>query len=441
MTAGSSSAAPGLTAAPPSDPSTSSELARRQAEKVLFTWTAQRDAVPLEIVGGEGARFRTADGGTWLDFGSVTWNAGLGHGHAGMRAALVAAAERGLLAYPTAVFPDKLAAAERLLSVAPAGLRDGKVFLCLSGAEANENAIKIARLVSGRRKVVYRRRSYHGATLGMLSFSGDPRRAPFEPLLQDGVVWDDPYSATPCPGDLEELLARVDPATIAAVLLEGVVGANGVHVPPPGYFTRVRDLCDRHGILLIADEVLSGFGRTGRWFAVDHDGISPDLLTCAKALTAGHAPGGATVISRGLAQHFDDHVLSCGLTAYAHPLTCAAIVAAIDAYQREGLIQRAAALGARLGPRLRALANRRPFVSDVRGLGLLWALELREPGAASTSPAGPTRMKDLAAEVRRRHLHLHKRENMLFLAPPLMIPEADLEAGVSLIEEALDATF
>lgn len=437
MTSGRRPATPAGT--PTGAPDTS-DLARRQADKVLFTWSAQREALPIEIVGGEGARFRTADGGVWFDFGSVTWNAGLGHGHAGMRAAMVAAAERGLLAYPSAVFPEKLAAAERLLAVAPAGLRDGKVFLCLSGAEANENAIKIAQLVTGRRKIVYRARSYHGATLGMLSFSGDPRRKPFEPLLPDGVVWDDPYSATPCPGDLEELLTRVDPTTVAAVLLEGVVGANGVYVPPPGYFTRVRELCTRHDVLLIVDEVLSGFGRTGRWFAVDHDGVSPDILTCAKGLTAGHAPGGATVISRRLAQHFDDHVLSCGLTAYAHPLTCAAITAAIDVYRDEGLVERAATLGERLGPRLRALGARRPFVRDVRGLGLLWALELGEPGTPAAA-ATPARMKRLAAELRNRRVHLHKRDHMIFIAPPLVVPEADLDAGLALIEEAIDATF
>jgi taurine--2-oxoglutarate transaminase len=406
------------------------DLAGRHKANVLFTWTAQRDAAPMEIVSGAGAHFRTADGADWLDFGSMVWNASLGHGHAGMKQALVAAAERGLVALPSSVFPDKARAAELLLEVAPAGMRGGKVFLCLSGAEANENAVKMARLVTGRRKIVYRDRSYHGATLAMLSLSGDPRRAPFAPGLPDGVEWRDSYSADG--GELERVLAREDPRTVAAVLLEGVVGANGVHVPPTGYWNRVREVCDRHGVLLIADEVLSGFGRTGRWFGIDHGGVSPDLLTCAKGLTAGYAPGGATVVSPAIARHFDDHMLSCGLTAYAHPLTCAAIVAAIEAYRREDLVSRAEALGGTLELQLRTLAETRPFVREVRGLGLLWALELDAP---------PARMKQVADQLRARHLHLHKRDNMVFVAPPLVIEEAELKTGVKTLAAALDAAW
>jgi taurine--2-oxoglutarate transaminase len=408
------------------------DLAGRHKANVFFTWTAQRDAAPMEIVSGAGARFRTADGADWLDFGSMVWNASLGHGHPGMKKALVAAAERGLVPLPSSVFPDKARAAELLLEVAPPGLRGGKVFLCLSGAEANENAVKMARLVTGRRKIVYRNRSYHGATLGMLSLSGDPRRVPFDPGLPGGVSWNDPYSAEPGAGDLERVLAREDPGTVAAVLLEGVVGANGVYVPPAGYWKRVREVCDRHGVLLIADEVLSGFGRTGRWFALDHDGVSPDLLTCAKGLTAGYAPGGATVATAAIARHFDDQVLSCGLTAYAHPLTCAAIVAAIEAYRNENLMDRAERLGGDLELQLRTLAETRPCVREVRGLGLLWALELN---------AGPAEMKRLAGELRARHLHLHKRDTMVFVAPPLVIDEADLKAGVRTLGAALDAAW
>lgn len=423
----------------PPRPPNASELAERQAQRVLHTWTAQRDAVPIEIVSGQGARFTTADGGEWLDFGSMTWNANLGHGHAGLRKALVEAAERNLLAYPSSVFPDKLRAGEALLDVSPRGLAGGKVFICLSGAEANENAVKMARLVTGRRKIVFRTRSYHGATLGMLSFSGDPRRKPFDPGLLDGIPWDDPYSAQPCPGDLEDVIKREGPDSVAAVLLEGVVGANGVYVPPIGYYRRIRQICDRYGMLFIADEVLSGFGRTGRWFAVDHDGVSPDLLTCAKGLTGGYAPGGAVVVSGRVARHFEEHVLSCGLTAYAHPLTCAAMVAAIAAYKDENLIRRAGRLGDQLRSRLRSLAQRRPFVGDVRGIGLLWAFELLEgPGGA---PASAARMKRFAEALRARRVHLHKRDHMFFIAPPLVIGEDELEEGLLRIEQALDAAW
>jgi taurine---2-oxoglutarate transaminase len=418
-----------------------SSLVQRQSSRVFYTWSAQAEAAPVVITGGSGARFDTEDGASWIDFGSMVWNAHLGHGHPVMKGALAEAAGRGLVTMPSAVFPDKLRAAELLLEVAPRGMAAGKVFFCLSGAEANENAVKMARLVTGRPKVVYRTRSYHGATLGMLSLSGDPRRLPFDPGIPGGVPWEDPYRAVAHPGDLEAVLAAEGPQTVAAVLLEGVVGANGVFVPPPGYFRRIREICDRHGVLFIADEVLSGFGRTGRWFAVDHDDVAPDLLTLAKGLTAGYAPGGAVVAGPAVARFFDDHVLSCGLTAYAHPLTCAAIAAAIGVYRDDGLVDRAARLGAWLKEQLVALATGRPFVREVRGLGLLWALELGEPGNKSATAASAGRMKRFKDAVARRHLHLHKRDNLVFLAPPLVSSEADLAAGLRALGEALDESF
>lgn len=417
-------------------PSPSVSSAPAQNGRALFTWSAQNEAVPLSITGGRGARFETADGARWLDLGSMVWNANLGQGHPGMRQALVAAAERALVVSPASVFPDKLAAAEKLLAIAPPGLADGKVFICLSGAEANENAVKIALQVTGRKKIIHRTRSYHGATLGMLALSGDPRRLGFEVGVSVGVPWDDPYLVGPGAGGLEELIEAQGPDDIAAVLLEGVVGANGVEPPPAGYYQNIRRICDRHGVLFIADEVLSGFGRTGRWFAVDHDHTSPDLLVCGKGLTAGYAPGGAVVVSPRIARHFDQIPLRCGLTSYAHPLTCAAIVAAIDAYKEESLIARAEQLGAWLAQRLLTWARARAFVHEVRGLGLLWAIELREPG--SDRPAHPARMQQLAAGLRQKHLHVLKRDNLVFLAPPLVISEEELEEGLAHLGSALD---
>jgi taurine--2-oxoglutarate transaminase len=426
-------------------------LRERHDAHVFYTWSAQRSAVPLEIVDGQGARFTTADGARWWDLGSMTWNAGLGHGHPRMKAALAEAAGRGLLAYPTSVFPAKVRAGELLAEIVPAGLGASKTFLCLSGAEANENAVKMARLVTGRRKVVARTRSYHGATLAMLSLSGDPRRDKFEPGLPGVVRMGDPYCfrcpfgkepsscAHECAQDLETALLREGPDTIAAVILEGIVGANGVFTPPPGYFTKVRAICDKYGVLLIADEVLSGFGRTGRWFAVDHDGVAPDMITMAKGLTGGYAPGGAVVVSERIARRFDDEVLWCGLTSYGHPLVCEAIVAAIGCYRDEGLIDHAAALGRWLGPRLADMARGRPYIGETRGLGLLWAFELCAPG--SKQPIAPAAAGKLAATLRRYHLHMHKRENLLYLAPPLVITEAELDEALGAVGRALDEAF
>jgi len=243
-----------------------------------------------------------------------------------------------------------------------------------------------------------------------------------------------------CAQDLETTLLREGPETVAAVIAEGIVGANGVFVPPNGYWKRLRAICDAHGVLLIADEVLSGFGRTGRWFAVDHDGVSPDMMTMAKGITGGYAPGGAVIVSDAIARRFDDEVLWCGLTSYAHPLVCEAIVAAIETYRDDGLVARAAALGLRLGPRLAALARTRPAIADVRGLGLLWALELCVPGTKDSTkdPLPPPTLAKLAATLRRHHLHMHKRDNLLYLAPPLVISEIELDEALTALGRALD---
>jgi taurine--2-oxoglutarate transaminase len=424
----------------------SAPLPERQAARVFTTWSAQGAAPLIEITGGEGARFTTTDGARWWDLGSMTWNAALGHGHPRLKAALAEAAGRGLLVTPNAAFPAKARAGELLAEVTPPGLE--KTFFCLSGAEANENAVKMARLYTGRKKVVARNRSYHGATLAMLSLSGDPRNAPFEPGLPGVVRMADPYCfrcpfgkqpsscAHECAEDLETQLLREGPDTVAAVILEGIVGANGVFVPPPGYWKKIRAICDRHGVLVIADEVLSGFGRTGRWFAVDHDGVTPDLLTMAKGLTAGYVPGGAVIVTDRLARHFDDHVLVCGLTSYAHPLVCEAIVATIETLRDEGLVARAADLGGRLAGKLADFARRRPVIAEVRGLGLLWAFELTAPGTKDPLPT--LTMSKLAASLKRHHIHVHKRDNLVYFAPPLVITDAELDEALAALGRAFD---
>jgi taurine---2-oxoglutarate transaminase len=418
----------------------------RQAAHVFTTWTAQANAPLLEITGGKGARFDTADGARWWDLGSMVWNAILGHGHPHMQRALAEAAGRGLLVTPNASFEAKARAGELLAEVTPPGL--SKTFFCLSGAEANENAVKMARLVTGRRKIVARNRSYHGATLAMLSLSGDPRREPFEPGLPGVVRMADPYCfrcpfgkhpsscAHECAQDLETQLLAEGPDTVAAVILEGIVGANGVFVPPPGYWRRIRDICDRHGVLLIADEVLSGFGRTGRWFAVDHDAVTPDLLTMAKGITGGYVPGGAVIVSDRIARHFDDHVLVAGLTSYAHPLVCEAVVAAIQVLRDERLVEHVAELGARLAVQLPLFARHRPYIAEVRGIGLLWAFELCQPG--TKDPIASLTMGKLATTLRRHHLHMHKRDNLLYFAPPFVITAAELDEALAALGRALD---
>ena len=417
-------------------------LSEEARQRLFFTWTAQKKAAPLEIVGGEGARFQTADGAWWWDLGSTTWNANLGHSHPHMLECLQKAAARPFVAGPSAVFADKVRAGQMLAEIAPVGL--SKSFICLSGAEANENAVKMARMVTGRRKIVARTRSYHGATLAMLSLSGDPRREKFEPGLPGVVRMTDPYCyrcsfdqtpdrcALECADDLTRALLEEGPDTVAAVIVEGVTGANGVFPPPPGYFARLRQICDRHGVLLICDEVLSGFGRTGRWWAIDHQGISPDIITCAKGLTAGYAPGGAVIVSQRIADFFEDEVLSCGLTTYAHPMVCSAICAAIEAYGQNDLFARVERLGQWLSTRLSGLPS---WVGNVRGIGLLWALELVEKGR---TPLPADKMDAVFARLKRNHIYTHRRDNFLYLAPPLVITQEQLEECLQVLLGCLE---
>lgn len=391
----------------------------------FFTWSAQRDAVPVDIVGGEGARFRDELGQEWLDLASLSYQANLGHGHPEMVAAISAQARRLCLAPPSAVFPAKIELAEALIELAPPGF--SKVFFTLGGAEANENAMKIARLVSGRHKFVSRYRSYHGASFGALSLTGDYRRAPLEPVL-GGII-----RAGDDAGDIERAL-EAEGSQVAAVFLEPVPGANGVHVPPPDYFARVRAACDRHGVFLVLDEVLCGFGRTGRTFGFEHFGVVPDMITCAKALTAGYAPLGALLVHDKIASHFESRVLWAGLTGYAHPLGCAAALAAIRVYQSGKLFERAAMLAGNFAKALERAAARCPAAGEVRAIGLLGAVDLE------LSPAAWQR---LTRELARRHLlvHAYPRRKMMVLAPPLIIDENDLLAGIDQVGAALESAM
>ena len=410
----------------------------------FFTWSQHQRATPVAMTGGDGAYFTTADGTRWLDLGSLSYQANLGHGHRGIIDAIKRQADQLCMTTPNAVFPAKRELAERLLALAPDGF--SKVFFTLGGAEAIENAIKMSRLVTGRHKLVSRYRSYHGATMGAVTLSGDWRRAPVEPGLPGVIHAMDCYCdrcpfgqsldscQRECARHIGQVLDLEGPRSVAAVVMEPVVGANGVLIPPPEYWPMVREACDRHGTLLVADEVLTGFGRTGRCFAVEHDGVVPDMITLAKGLTGGYAPLGAVLVHERVAAHFDDNTLACGLTNYAHPLGCAAGLAALDAYRDEDLFTRAAALESTLLDPLRQLAERAHAVTHVRGRGLLAAIEmeLSESGWATLS-------SELAA--RRLFVHLYPGRGTLILSPPLNIPAPVLEAGLASCIEAIDTAI
>ena len=410
----------------------------------FFTWTAQNAAKPIELVGGEGAWFTTADGGRWLDLGALAYQVNVGHGNRRIVEAIKRQADELCLSTANAVFPAKVELAERLLAMAGPGF--SKVFFTLGGAEANENALKIARLVTGRLKNIARYRSYHGASMGALSLTGDWRRAAVEPGLPGVIHVQDCYCdrcpfgqrvATcrrECATNIGDVMRLEGPRSVAAVFLEPVPGANGVMVPPPEYWPLVRAACDAEGALLVADEVLTGFGRTGRPFGFQHWDVVPDLITTAKGLASGYATIGAVIVHERVAKHFDEQVLACGLTYYAHPTACAAAVETLQLYEDEQLYANAARLGPVLRRELDAVAARLRSKTFVRGLGLLAALELDAPAEAWAR---------LRTELAARKLSLHddgKRGTAIF-APPLCITEDELVRGVRAFGDAAVAAF
>lgn len=414
----------------------------------FFTWTAQAQAKPLELVGGDGAWFDTADGGRWLDLGALSYQVNAGHGRRRIVEAIKRQADTLCLSAPNAVFPAKTELARRLLAMAGPGF--SKVFFTLGGAEANENAMKIARQVTGRMKMVSRYRSYHGATMGALTLTGDWRRPPFEPGIPGVVHVADCYCdrcpfgqrvdtcKRECATNIANTLELEGARSVAAVILEPVPGANGVLVPPAEYWPMVRAACDRDGALLIADEVLTGFGRTGLPFGHQHWGVTPDIITTAKGLASGYATIGAVIVHERVAKHFDDHVLACGLTYYAHPTACAAALETMQLYEDEDLYGNARRLAPVFARELHAIAARvaAPPTAPtfVRALGLLGALEITAPSE---------RWAVLNRELVQRKLSLHvdgKRGTAIF-APPLCITEAELVAGLRSFGDAAVAAF
>jgi taurine--2-oxoglutarate transaminase len=330
--------------------------------------------------------------------------------------------------------------------VAPGDLN--KVFYTLGGAEANENAIKFARSYTGRQKIITRYRSYHGATYGAISLSGDYRRPPVEPGIPGVVRVFDPYcyrcsfGKTPdscrreCITHIEEVIQYEGPETVAALFMEGVTGSNGLLVPPDDYWPRLRAITRKYGILLVSDEVMSGFGRTGEWFAVDHWGVVPDILTFAKGVTSGYLPLGGVVVSDPIARYFDDKMLYMGLTYCGHPMSTAAGVATIEVYRQEKLVEKAKALGQVLAVELKCLQEKHPCVGDVRSIGLFGAIEMVKDRAGK-EPMDDAAMNTVRAKLLAAGLSTFVNHHLIFTCPPLIITEAELREGLGIIDRVL----
>ncbi len=423
------------------------DLSRRHT---LFEWSAQSQVDPIPVAGAKGVYFWTPEGKRFLDFNSQLMCVNIGYGDERVVRAIQRQAETLAYASPFMATEVRARLGAKLATITPGDI--DTFFFTNGGAEANENAIKLARFFTGRHKILARYRSYHGATAGSISLTGDPRRWPAEPGIPGVVHVLDPYhgiqrgweDAASSLAMLEEIIQLEGPQTIAAFILEPVTGTNGILVPPEGYLQGIRALCDRHGILMIADEVMSGFGRTGEWFAVDHWKVVPDLMTMAKGLTSAYVPLGAVGMRQHIAQHFRDRVYYGGLTYNSHPLGCAAAIATLDVYEEDRLIENARRMGRVMSGLLADLEARHPSVGAVRSIGLFGIVELvrsrktREPMAPfnGTSPE----MKALGHELRENGLYTFVRWNTFFTNPPLSITEAELREGFAIIDRALATT-
>ncbi len=415
----------------------------------LYEWSAQAHVDPIPVARAKGVHFWTPEGKRYIDFNSQLMCVNAGHGDPRIIKAIQDQAATLAYANPFMATEVRARLGQKLAEITPGDI--DVFFFTNGGAEANENAVRIARLVTGRHKILARYRSYHGGTAGSLTLTGDPRRWAMEPGLPGVIHVPHPYhglargsdTAVDALAALEEIIMLEGPQTIAAFILETVTGTNGVLVPPDGYLEGVRALCDRHGILLICDEVMSGFGRTGEWFAVDHWKVVPDILTMAKGLTSAYVPLGAVGIRRGIADHFTDKVFYGGLTYNSHPLGCATALATIQVYEEDGLIARAREMGRVMRARLDGLTARQALIGEARSIGLFGMVELvrdrttMEPLAPfnGTSPE----MQALAKFFRAEGLYTFVRWNTFFTNPPLSITEGELDEAFDIIDRGLTA--
>ncbi len=439
------------------DPERGAAIARDDRAHVFHSWSAQGLINPMPIAAASGSHFWDFEGKRYLDFSSQLVNVNIGHQHPRLVAAIQEAAARQCTVAPSFADESRSTAARLIAEVAPPGLE--KVFFTNGGAEATENAMRMARLHTGRLKVLATYRSYHGATAGSITATGDPRRWSNEPGMPGIVHFWGPYpyrsafhastEEEECERALQHLRDTImveGPSTIAALILETVVGTNGILVPPEGYLAGVRQICDEHGIVWIADEVMAGFGRCGEWFAVDHWGVTPDLICFAKGVNSGYVPLGGVVISEAIAATFEERVFPGGLTYSGHPLACASAVASIEIIKDEGILENVRKVADTvIAPRLAEIAQKHPSVGEVRGLGYFWALELvrdpqtREPLVpynATGAAAAP--MAEFMAACKAQGLWPFVHFNRTHVVPPCTTTAEEMNEGLDILDAALE---
>jgi len=439
-----------MTTATETSTMTGKEIVDLSKKHTLYEWSAQSKVDPIPVARAKGIYFWTPDGKRFIDFNSQLMSVNIGHGDERVIQAIKDQAEALCYANPFMAHEPRARLGQKLAEITPGDI--DTFFFTNGGAEANENAIKLARSFTGRYKIIARYRSYHGATAGAISLTGDPRRWAAEPGIPGVVRVLDPYhgiergweSAESSLAMIEETIQLEGPQTIAAFILEPVTGTNGILVPPDGYLEGVRKLCDKYGIVMIADEVMSGFGRTGEWFAVDHWKVVPDLISMAKGLTSSYLPLGAVGMRPKIAKHFTDKVFYGGLTYNSHPMGCAAALATIRVYEEDHLIDNARKMGAVLKSLGADLQEKHPSVGAVRSIGLFGIVELvrsqktRQPMAPFNGTSDE--MAALGKFFRENGLYTFVRWNTFFTNPPLCINESQMREAFAIIDKGLEIT-
>lgn len=437
------------------------EILSLSKEHVFWTWSAQAKVNPIAVKRAKGVYFWDVDDKRYLDFNSMTMCVNIGHGDERIIKAMQEQAGELPYAAPGMTTKIRALASREVASVTPGG-KLSKVLFTLGGADANENAIKLARGYTKRHKILTRYRSYHGASAGAMAATGDPRRVAWEPNLMTGVVhFLDPYRyrstfhrtnpniseadfAQDYVNHLEEIILYEGPESIAGILMESVTGTNGIIIPPDGYIQGVRKLCDKYGIVMICDEVMSGFGRTGKWFAIENWNVTPDIITMAKGLTSAYAPLGAVAMKPEIAAAFDEHAFESGLTYTSHPISLAAAVANIQAMREDKVVEHAAGMGAVLRRMLSDLGEAHPSIGEVRSIGLFGILELVKD-RKTKEPLTPWNGSSVEMLALRKYcldhgLFLYTHWHTVLIIPPLIISEQELKEGFDVLDEALKIT-
>jgi taurine--2-oxoglutarate transaminase len=429
------------------------EIIQDSLDYTLFSWSKQKGIAPIAVKYGEGVYLYDHEGKRYLDFSSGLMNVNIGHGNQRVTEAVMKQMQEVSYVTPSCVTKVRGEAGKKLASIAPKGLT--KTLFTVCGATSIDNAIKLARLYTGRHKILCRYQSFHGASYGAMSAGGDPRKLAADSQQSPNFVhFDIPIAYRWEYGEenllkesvknLERVIAFEGPQNIAAILLEGESGSSGCLKYPIGYLKKVREICDKHGILFIADEVMSGFGRTGKWFGVENHGVIPDMIATAKGITSGYLPLGALIVSEKIAERYDDNVLWLGLTYSAHPVSLAASLEVLKIYEEDNLIENAAAMGKYIDSRMEELKKKHPSIGDWRNTGLLGCIELvkskttKEPMAPfNAKPEEMVIMNKVAARLKELGMYTFVRWNYIFVAPPLCINKEQIDEGLAIISDAI----